>query len=193
MFPNRTLTALTVSLVLTGCFFGGSRPKGQNPSSDTPEEASGPPPLFAGNSPTVPKAYGPLTIGMSKEDAAKHGERYVKSGSIGEKRYPNISFFVTYEDDTLRRFWLSFDEGREKSALEQASKAWGDPLVGEHLDRPVHAWFNDTTGLIATIEDTKMEYAPYILLGDLLGDEEPFLQPLLGKTKKRAREPARQR
>lgn len=183
--------ALLLSLALSGCFLFGGGPKSETSSTASPESGAsdGKPKnqvtLFGDKSKvSLPPAFSPLTLGMSKDEATKVDPRFTKSGSIGEKRFGKISFFTSWKEDKLHDVWLSLDTAVEqKQALDEATKLWGEPTQGTYLDKPIYAWFNEEDGVLAFISDNKMQFAAYLRLADLLGDTEPFKTPLIGKTK----------
>lgn len=183
-------SAIVVSVLTAGCSILGLGPpksgSGANEDGSSGQDGdTSTPPLFEGDKPKIPAAYEGLSFGIAKEDAAKISADYVKGGSIGEKRYPGISFFTSWDDDHLSSVWLGLEEPASKRVLERATKAWGEPLQGVYLkDYKLQAWFNEADGVVAFINDgDKLEFWPYLTFEKLLADEaEPFLVPLLGKT-----------
>jgi hypothetical protein len=140
--------------------------------------------LGAASKPELPPAYAPLRLGMSKDDAAKIDPRFVSGGSIGEKRFADVEFFTAFTDGTLRAVWLGIDgEEAQKRTRDEATKLWGAPVEGTAYDEPIFGWLNDDEGIAASLSGDRLRFSPYLKLSDLLGEVEPFVTPLLGKTK----------
>lgn len=175
-----------VGLLCSGCGLlgmgGGNSPKGGgSKNGGASDGGASTPTLFVEGEVTLPSAFEPLKLGMSKAAAKKIDERFVKSGSIDEDRFEGVSFFTSWDGDNLGGVWLSFDDVADKRALERATAAWGEPLDGKYLDYEIKGWFNDDAGIMAYYKTGEMHIYPYVPMKAFLGDDEPFLTPLLGK------------
>jgi hypothetical protein len=198
---------LVLALSLSGCAFvmgpgaggGGPDPAASGdpkPAADAPKAgeaaaSNAPPPILTGDKVTIPPAYGGLTLGMKRDDVKAIAERLYcppkrLCGSIKEERYPGVSWFIRFDDetDTVKAVYLSFKDKAKDGLKEQVVKAWGEPVAGTVLSDEVATWHNPESGLraVLNVTDGDLEFTQYMPAVKLMGEgTEPLYEQLLGK------------